>query len=264
MEKNNFLLSHIRDLSSRSLTYFCITSTSFLSLSEQSIFLKEYSSLNKEFNNNLTYLLYGGNNEENDRKILFIYPKDIAQEEIDTYIENEISLLLIKAKNKKYSDQLSHRDFLGSLMNLGIKRETIGDILIDQTSKNSGTIYVLSSIKIEIINNLTTIKHTPIDIKEINLNESPYKLNFEYIEIYVSSLRLDNIIKEVFNLSREDSKELIIKECVFVNGKTKTNPSYILKKDERVSIKGKGKFIFLDESSINKKGRYHTKIKKYS
>ncbi len=264
MENKDYLISHIHDLATRSNDNFIITSTSFLSLSEQSIFLKEYSSLNKEFNNKLIFFLSGGNNEENDRKILFIYPKEMDKEEINKYINKEISLLLITPKNKKYTDKFTHRDFLGSLMNLGIKRDTIGDILIDPQSMDSGTIYVLSSIKNEILNNLTTIKHTTVNIKEIDLSSSPYKLNFEIINIYVSSLRLDNIIKEVFNLSREESKELILKENVFINGESKINPSYILKKDERVSIKGKGKFIFLDESNINKKGRFHTKIKKYS
>lgn len=264
MEKNNYLISRIHDLALRSNNNFIITSTSFLSLSEQSVFLKEHSSLNKEFNNELVFLFFGGNKEESDRKVLFIYNKEITQKELNQYINEEISLLLITPKNEKYSDKFTHRDILGSLMNLGIKRETIGDILIDSNSMNTSTVFVLSSIKNEIINNLTTIKHTLVNAKEIPLTSSPFKLNFKIIDIYVSSLRIDNIIKEVFNLSREESKELILKECVFINGEAKLNPSYILKKDERVSIKGKGKFIFLDDSIINKKGRYHTKIKKYA
>ena len=87
---------------------------------------------------------------------------------------------------------------------------------------------------------------------------------FKYISIYISSLRLDNVIKETFKLAREVAKELIEKEFVFVNGLTQSSPSYQLKKNDRVSVKSKGKFIFLDETNINKKGKYHTIIKKYS
>ncbi len=264
MSNETYLISHIEDLILRSTNLNIITSTSFLTMSEQSLFLNEIVRLNKEFSNEVDLILDGGNSLESDRKILFIKPKSYSIKELNEYIKEDISLLLVTPKNEKYSDKFTHRDFLGALMNIGIKRETIGDIIIDSSSLNKGIIYLLSSIKTEVINNLTSIKHTSINIKEIFLNEAPFKMNFEIISIYVSSLRVDNIIKEVFNLSREDAKELIIKECVFVNGITKTSPSYLLKKDDRVSIKGKGKFIFLDESTINKKARYHTKIKKYS
>lgn len=264
MENDSFLLGHIEDLINKTIKSNSITSTFFLSLSQQSLILKEFSSLMKKYGNKIDLILDGGNKEENDRKILFIKPANINNEELNNYIFNTISLLYVEPKNKKYSNKLTHRDFLGSLMNLGIKREVIGDIFLNSQNENEGIIYCLSSLKEEILNNLTKIKDTNVIIKEINLNNPPFKMNFEYISIYVSSLRLDNVIKEVFNLSRETSKEIITKENVFINGVNKISPSYMLKKDDRVSIKGKGKFIFLDETIINKKGRYHTKIKKYS
>lgn len=263
MGEINYLIAHIKDLAKKSSKENILTSTSFLSLSEQSEINKILPSLNKEYSNELNFILDGGNCDNSDRKILFIYPSFLSQY-FDEFKKDKISLLYFTPKNIKYSEQLTHRDFLGALMNLGFKRELIGDLIVNYDNPIEAIIYVDSLIKEHVINDLTSVKHTYFKIRELELHNPPFEPHFNYISIYVSSLRLGNVIKETFNLSRENAQNLIEKEFVFVNGKTQTSSSYILKKDDRVSIKSKGKFIFLDETSINKKGKYHTIIKKYS
>lgn len=263
MNDSSFLIARIKDLAKKALKENVFTSTTFLSLSEQAEVKKVLPSLNKEFLNELTFIFDGGNKENSDRKILFIYPH-FLNEYFKDYKIDKISLIYLSPKNIKYSEKLTHRDFLGALMNLGYKRELIGDIIVNFNNPTEAIIYLDSLIKDNIKNELTSVKHTYFKIEEISLLNPPFTPHFEFISLYVSSLRIDNVIKEVFKLSRNDAQELIEKEYVFVNGLTITSSSYILKKDDRVSIKSKGKFIFLDESSINKKGKYHTLVKKYS
>ena len=151
-------------------------------------------------------------------------------------------------------------------MNLGLKRECFGDIFLKD--KVNAYVFIKKEIENEVLNNLVKIKHSDVKVDLLSLKDDEIKNlkpNFKELEVNVSSLRLDNVISSVFTkLSREDSKTLINNEFVFVNGITIKSPSFQLKDGDRVSIKSKGKFIFLDETSINKKGRYHTKIKKYS
>ena len=262
MDEINYLIAHIKDLARKSSKEGIMTSTSFLSISEQSEMNKVLPSLNKEYLNELNFILDGGNKENSDRKILFIVPSFLN--EYFEFKKERISLLHLTPKNAKYSEKLTHRDYLGALMNLGYKREKIGDIIVNFENQNEAIIYLDNMIKDTVINELVSVKHTSLKNKGIELNNPPFSPHFEYISIYISSLRLDNIIKETFKLAREVAKELIEKEFVFVNGLTQSSPSYQLKKNDRVSVKSKGKFIFLDETNINKKGKYHTIIKKYS
>lgn len=263
MEEKDYFLAHLKDLANKASKESIITSSQFLSLSEQSIFLKEFPSFKKSIDSDIEIILDGGNKEDSDRKIIFFKPSFYSEDNFLEFKNETITLLYVSPKNEKFGENLTHRDVLGALMNLGIKRETIGDIIVNYENKKEVIIYILSLVKNEVITNLTKIRNTNINIKEINLIDAPFKPHFVTIDIYVSSLRLDNVIKEVFNLSRNDAQEIIEKEYVFINGESKTSPSYQLKAIDRVSIKSKGKFIFLDESTINKKGKYHTKIKKY-
>lgn len=263
MSETNYLIAHIKDLARKASKENSITSSSFLSLSEQSEVNKILPSLNKEYSNELNFIFDGGNAENSDRKILFIIPS-FLNEYFEEFKKDKISLLYLTPKNMKYSEALTHRDFLGALMNLGFEREMFGDIIINHLNQSEAIIYLDSSIKDSVINDLDQVKHTSFNVKEKDLSNPPFKPRFEIISIYVASLRLDNILKETFKISRDVSQSLIEKKFVFINGKTITSSSYTLKENDRVSVKTRGKFIFLNEFTINKKGRYHVKIKKYA
>ena len=244
MDEINYLIAHIKDLARKSSKEGIMTSTSFLSLSEQSEINKVLPSLNKEYLNELSFILDGGKRENSDRKILFIVPS-FLNEYFEEFKKERISLLHLTPKNAKYSEKLTHRDYLGALMNLGYKREKIGDIIVNFENQNEAIIYLDNMIKDTVINELVSVKHTSLKIKGIELNNPPFSPHFEYISIYISSLRLDNIIKETFKLAREVAKELIEKEFVFVNGLTQSSPSYQLKKTIEFQLKAKANLFSL-------------------
>ena len=163
-----------------------------------------------------------------------------------------ICCIKIEPLQQKFADSLSHRDFLGSLMNLGINRNTLGDIMIKD---NCGYLFCLESMSEYISENLTRIKHTSVKCSvvssdfELPINEPEEK------EIVVSSLRADAVISAVYKLSRNETAELFNKELVFINSKAITKTSVILKENDIVSVRHKGRFIFDGQLRTTKKDR---------
>ncbi|MBR5544601.1 MAG: hypothetical protein IKU66_03930 [Clostridia bacterium] len=160
--------------------------------------------------------------------------------------------ILIKPVNQKFADTLSHRDFLGSLMGLGIRREVLGDIII---SENCGYLFCLETIADYIIENLTQVKHTTVECsvtKEIPQDALPQPENREII---VSSERLDVIVSAIYKMSRSQVLPIFHTEKIFVNGAVKTSPSATLNVGNKVSVRGFGRFIYNGVLRHTKKDR---------
>lgn len=163
-----------------------------------------------------------------------------------------IKCILIEPVNQKFADDLTHRDFLGSLMGLGIRREVLGDIIIN---KNCGYLFCLDTIADYIIENLTQVKHTTVECKiteEIPQNALPQPEN---IELIVSSERLDVIVAAVYNLSRSKVLPYFEHERVFINGKAEIKPSTVADASDKISVRGFGRFIYNGVLRHTKKDR---------
>lgn len=176
----------------------------------------------------------------------------------DDLINNYISILKINY-NKKFGN-IAHRDVLGALIGLGIKRECIGDILISENI----FIYVVKEMVNYIINTLTSIGKVSVTCEYSNINEIK-NVNVEnYIEktIIVSSYRLDNIVGEICCLSREKAKQYIILKNVKINGIVNINSDYTVKIDDLISIHRFGRVIVKEELNKTKKDKYVLKVLK--
>ncbi len=265
MDDKDILKGRIHDLSSKAGKDCYLTHTSFLSLSEQAIvyqiFKDEHVSLSDRKYAGCEYFFYGGKEEE-DRKVLFFLPYYLSKEEALENIQDGeiISCIHIYPKNLKFAESLSNRDFLGALMHLGVKREMYGDILTDG---HEAYLFVMNSVVDLIIKELNKVRHTYVLCEMIKPKDCPFEMRFSIEEINVSSLRIDTILSETYHLSRRDGQMLIASECVFLNGMTMKDNSHILREGDRISIKGKGKFIFLNEKGVSKKGRLFVRIKRY-
>ena len=231
------------DLANKSYSRGISTNSRFLNLHEQEIYNIHSNSLSFASPN-----IFGGS-EECERKIVFFNDEN--------YI-NSISLLKITAKNQKFTDTLTHRDFLGAILNLGIEYNLIGDILIQN---NTAFMFCLKEISNYITENLIKVKHTTVKTEELNLLDFNLKKNYKLKTISVNSLRIDAIISKIYNLDRETSKNLILKNMVFVNDYVCKETSKNLKQNDIVSVRGYGKFKIdiLDEFS-----KPHLTIKIYN
>lgn len=225
------------------------TYTDFLTLNEISIFY----SLKPELPN-MNYDLFGGY-ESAERKVCCFYGDDSVKA-----FSNYITCIRILPLNKKFSDDLTHRDFLGAIMNLGIERSKIGDILVKE---KEGYVFCEQMISTFILDNLDKVKHTSIRCETAKEETLDIKPNFEEVKGTVSSARLDSIIALAFHSSRNSILGVINSGKVYVDGRLIESNSYVLKENQTVSVRGFGKFIYKGLQNQNKKGRYYVTLLKY-
>lgn len=216
--------------------------TDFLNIDEQSILENTF----------LPCIKYGGYPAA--ERIIAAFGESIA------YGDFPICILNIKPSSKKFADKLTHRDFLGGLMNLGIKRELIGDIIIHN---NEGYVFCIEQIKNYIADNLTRIKHTTVNVSQLKELPDGIIKEPESIEAITASLRLDAVISAVFKLSRSESAKLFRQEKVFVNSRASANGSYKIKDNDIISVRGFGRLQFLQQLRTTKKDRIVIEIIKY-
>ena len=156
------------------------------------------------------------------------------------------SVLRIRPLNKKFSEDLTHRDYLGAILNLGIERCKIGDILVNTCE---AVVFVSDHMSDFLAQNLTRIRHTPVVAS---------------IEGTVASVRLDTLLALAFSSSRSRLSGLIEGKKVFVNGRMIVSNGYRLKEGDIISVRGMGKFCYDGVLSETRKGRYSVVVRKYS
>ena len=145
-----------------------------------------------------------------------------------------------------------HRDFLGAVLNLGIERAVIGDILVQ---KHTAWIFCHEKIADYIIENLTRVRHTTMKLSMVDNPEHIPEPEFQEINGTCASVRLDALIGLAFQTSRNSMVPFIEGGQVFVNGKLITSNGYEPKDGDIISVRGKGRFRYEGVSRQTKKGR---------
>lgn len=147
---------------------------------------------------------------------------------------------------------LSHRDVLGALMNVGIQREKMGDIILED-----GEIFILVDEEIEhyIICNLTKIKRTSVHF--VKTDRTPVRKDKKtYVHHIVSSLRLDVVVASLAHVSRSKSQDMIVAGRVKVDHVVLEQTSYMCNNNSAISIRGIGRFHFAEVLKRTKKDHY--------
>lgn len=157
------------------------------------------------------------------------------------------------------SADFSHRDILGSLMGLGIKREMVGDII---TNDGKAQFFCHNSVSEYIELNLKKVGQYNVEIRQSELSEIP-EIKTKDITVNVSSMRLDSIAAECFGLSRTKAAEFIARGAVSLNWLVCTDTSKEIKPGDKISMRGKGKAEISDISGVSRKGRLFINIKRY-
>lgn len=170
-----------------------------------------------------------------------------------------INLLRI-SNNSKFST-LDHKDYLGAIMSLGIKREKLGDLIIQDEICYAP---VCSEISNYIINNLNTIGNCPCEVREYDytLQDLPER-KFKEKVIISTSLRLDGMVSAICNLSRNNSVELISCGKILVNYFQCLKKDKVIKNNDTLTIRGYGKFKIAEIVGSTQKDRLKIAIKQY-
>lgn len=225
------------------------TFSEFLSLNELDL-------LNQINNNELycRYHVFGGYKSAQRQMIKFI-PDAVFYEQ-----EYPFSYLKITAKSIKFSEKLTHRDYLGSLMGLGIDRAKLGDII----NINDYVVFMIhSDLADYAIKNLFKVRNTYVSVDKISEISEDYEPKYELISGSVQSIRLDSVISLVFKTSRSQSVELIEAGKVFINGRLTTSNGARINVGDFISVRGIGKIQLHSIGNVTRKGKINIEVKRY-
>lgn len=240
MDENLFSEKRMQDLSNQSDRKGIVIFSDFLNLNELNIF------------------------HQNEKKYVTKYDLsggyELAERQIAAFIPDAlyytwhypIDCIEIIPSYPKFADVFTHRDILGAVMNLGIERSKIGDIILQE---KKSYLFCKNEISKYILNELSQIKHTIVTSKIIEDYQISMHPNFEEKEIIIASNRIDNIISGFCNISRSEAVLLLQSGKVYINGRQCLHNTYICKPSDVVSVRSYGKYIFTSEIGETKKGR---------
>jgi RNA-binding protein YlmH len=246
VENKNLLLNRFEELGNRAFSRGIWVFSEFLTLAEQDILLSMRPIC--------PFTLQGGALSA-ERKVAAF-----GSEELCGWVEEApIDCVKIAALSQKFADKLTHRDFLGSLMGLGIRREVLGDIMIFD---NVGYLFCLNTISGYICDNLTQVRHTTVRCERCEAPDIATALP-DTTELVVASERLDALVAAVYRLSRSEAQELISQEKVFLSGRLPNGASATISEGTIVSVRGYGRFIYEGTIRETKKGRLRVIVRIY-
>lgn len=206
------------------------------------------------------YKLYGGY-EDAERKVAVIYPDKYNEEMLKKNYNKILKVVkIILPENEK--GKYSHRNYLGGIIKLGLKREKVGDIVVSEDGAEIITLADFSQILLQQLPTLTRFNNSRILEKEINELEAQ-ELKIEEVKIIVPSLRMDNIISDLIRTSRNKAVEVIKQERVFINGQNETKPSKTIKIGDKITVRGKGRFVIKKVEGTTRSGRTVLLIEKF-
>lgn len=247
-EDLKYLLIQVLDKVEIVLRTHDIKTTDFLNPYE----LKRITEVLSSFEN-IAWIDSGGY-EGAERKLLIVFQDYLLPETI------EKPLVALKITKNSEFETLTHRDYLGGLLSLGIKREKVGDILV----YDEGCYIILQEpLKDYIQFHLNKIGNVSISIKEVDLEEVKLlDVNFKEILGTVASLRLDNIISLAFKAPRSEAQTFISKERVYINWSIANKNFHEIHEGDIISVRGRGRVIVEKIQGKTRTGRIHIKLKK--
>lgn len=156
---------------------------------------------------------------------------------------------------------LNHRDFLGSLMGMGIKREKLGDIFIGE---DSAIVSLKNEIYDYLLMNLEKVGKISVRCSIVSKDQMAIKEQaFERRDLFVVSERLDVLLGAAFKLSRSESQTMVEAGDIKVNWELVEKPSHKLEPGDMISAKGLGRALYETRQGLSKKGRLCIGIKIY-
>ncbi len=230
------LLRKIQDLLSKSRKHYSVVYSHFLNPAQQALI----ASVHEFFG----YLSFVGGYDDAERRLA-----RVQSEEYNPDDGAPICLFTMQASMK--DAVLSHRDVLGSLMGLGLKREMIGDIL----PNGSHPQFFCHNTAADFIElHLRQAGRYPVTLSRSD-TAALLPPQFEEFSVNVSSMRLDCLTAECFRISRSKAAEQIKKGLVTVNWLVITDPSHVIHPGDKLSLLGKGKVEIVSLNGLSKKGR---------
>ena len=246
----DLLQKRLMELAQRAYEKQIYTFTDFLAMDEISVF----HSMKRQLSF-VPHRLFGGM-DGCERQILCFGSAELCG------YEAEMPICCMKAAplNPKFAEKLSHRDFLGALIGLGIDRSALGDIIIKD---NIAYLFCLENMAEYLAENYTQVRRTSISCTIAGHIPQDALPTLRERTVQVSSERIDAIIAHVWHLSRGASTELFSKERVYVNSALCLNSSHKPAEGDIISVRGTGRFRYNGVMGTSKKGKLNVTVSLY-
>lgn len=242
MANNSPLSARLNDACRRAAQYETYIYTDFLDLQGVSL----YKSLTRELTA-VPSCLWGGYPQAEHQLVIFG-----SEEQLGYPPAPPVVLLEIRPAAPKFAEVLSHRDFLGSLMGLGIRREVLGDLLVKDSVC---CVFCLDSMSGYLKTNLTQVKHTLVTVQEIPSLPDGFRPVTEAFSFVAASLRLDAVAAALTHESRSAVLSRFRRGEIFVNGAEVTDGSKKCVPGDKLVIRHIGRFQIGDLQGETRSGR---------
>ena len=250
-KEDKMLLAGIEDKLEQCLSQYRIMFTGFLDLRQRSMAEKLCRRIARSAGDS-RYTFFGGY-EEAERTVAAFLP-DYAD-------ESDIPLSVIRVTTPAGGRKLTHRDYLGSLTGLGIKREMTGDILVRD---DGADIIILDDIKDFLLLNYHQAGRTRLELSSVPLSDLMIpEVRTVMVNDTVASLRLDNIVSSAFKLSRGKAAEAIRSGIVFVNGIQAEKADMKVEEGDKLVLRGKGKAYLREVGGHTRKDRTYVLLERF-
>lgn len=249
-EDERYLSAHISDLRALSLKSGVPRFSSFLNEREAAIAAQTART------EGAIPVFFGG--YDGAQRVVCGFFEGTFGEDFTEEARNELFPISAVSFSFRERDKLSHRDFLGALMSLGIKRETVGDIVV---SNGYAAVFCLNA-EAELVSGITKIGSVGV-CAEDGLTKPIVKTEPVKFFASVSSMRLDCIVGACANVSRDKSASLVKSGQVSADFSVCLEVSKILTENSVLSIRGYGKFKVSKIVCLTKKGRLRVEMEKF-
>lgn len=173
--------------------------------------------------------------------------------------EKDFPVTAVEITGKRL-DGLTHRDYLGALMALGLDRHKLGDIVV---SDHGAVVFAAADISDYIVNTLGEVGRSVVQVsiadpEDLDLGAREFK----EIKGTVASLRLDSIVSLMAGKGRSAASDLIKMGRVYVNGSAASRTDMKISDGDVITVRGFGKAA-VQIGGLSKKERIFVTLKKY-
>ena len=252
MTKDELITARIEDKISQCRDGYYVTSTGLLDTHEQALAIAA-----SRHAAGVRTFMYGGYDEA-ERRMLVCVPRDLPLNDEEAA---EGLLRVLRVRLPAISRELSHRDYLGSLLGLGIDRRLTGDILV---RLDGADILIVPGIEEFLLKELHRIGSVEVKTEAVSAGELIIPVaRVEFIKDSVSSVRLDSIVSSAFRISRGKAAEAVRRGLVSVDHAECVKPDAAVHEGSSIVLKGKGKAVLEETGGESRKGRIRIVIKRY-
>ncbi len=254
-DEEKVLSSRARDLIQRCNAENIPVFSEFLSDRESAVVLEKANEMCVQN----TFISFGGFPDA-ERTVAGFFPEYcIYMDKEELLREFPIEALKIECSGFR---EHSHRDFLGSILGLGLNRSVIGDIIVGEKGY-CATVFVHKKIACFLAENLKLVGRDGAKVSVCSADSIDISRNFKEISGTAASFRIDALLSEILNISRDKAVRLIETEYVTINHVTVSDKSKAVSECDVITVRGFGKYRLSAIGDVNRRGRIRFRAEKY-